>query len=417
MDNKCDDNIYYRELNTLLQFSTLINSSLKIESVLDNAMRCAEEFISAEASTIYEIDEAKNELFIRLARGEKKDPIKKIRVKIGEGIAGKVVQTGQSMVVNDISQESDFNDKYDRLTGFKTRSLICVPLIIRGKSIGAIQVLNKKTREPFSNADLEILTSLSHQIAIAMDNANLYHRLEQKFELTAQELKSTQERLIRSERLAAMGHLVDGVAHEIRNPITVIGGFAGRIKEHSEDNATLVKYADIILGESNRLERLVQKVRELADVQTASLQPDNIGPVVDEILKTFLPYAETRGIKIIVNIEKDIPLIDMDRPQMVIALSNIIENSLEAINENGEISLNIKKIENALLIEIKDTGIGIKEVDITSIYDPFVTSKTRGAGLGLTMAHQIIINHKGEIKITSREREGTTVAIRLPIIN
>jgi signal transduction histidine kinase len=320
-------------------------------------------------------------------------------------------------VVNDISQEPDFSDKYDRLTGFKTRSLICVPLVLRGKSIGAIQVLNKKTQEPFSDADLKILTSLCNQIAIAMDNANLYHRLEEKFELTTQELKTTQEKLIRSERLAAMGHLVDGVAHEIRNPITVIGGFARRIKEQSEDKETLEKYADIILAESERLERLVKKVRELAEVQTASLQPDNIGHVVDKILKIFLPSAENRGIKIMVNMERDIPLVDMDGPQMVMALSNIIENSLEAIDENGEISLNIKKIDNELLIEIKDTGAGIKEDDITSIYDPFVTSKTRGAGLGLTMTYQIILNHKGEIRITSMKGEGTTVAIKLPILH
>ncbi len=416
MDKKCEGNIYYRELSALLQFSALINSSLKIESVLDNAMKCAEEFINAEASTIYEIDEETKELFIRLARGEKKDTIKKIRVKVGDGIAGRVVQTGNSMVINDISKESLFSDKYDRLTGFKTRSLICVPLVIRGNAIGALQVLNKKTQESFSHADLDILTSLSHQIAIAMDNATLYQRLEEKFELTARELQRTQERLIRSERLAAMGHLVDGVAHEIRNPIMVIGGFARRIREHMEDNDSLEKYADIILAESERLEMLVEKVGLLTEIQSASLEPGHIEGVVNEIVKTFLPSAETHGIQINVNMGKNLPMIEMDERQMIMAISNIFENAIEAINENGKISLNIKQIENQLLIDIKDTGPGIKEENISSLYDPFVTSKSRGVGLGLTMTYQIVTNHKGEIKIKSRQGEGATVSISLPII-
>jgi putative methionine-R-sulfoxide reductase with GAF domain len=126
------ENKYSRELNTVLKFSALINSSLKIESVLNNAMKYAEEFINAEASSIFELDDENNELFIRLARGEKKEPIKNIRLKLGEGIAGWVVQSGRPIVVHDVQKEKKFSDKYDKLTGFKTRSLICVPLILRG---------------------------------------------------------------------------------------------------------------------------------------------------------------------------------------------------------------------------------------------------------------------------------------------
>ena len=174
-------NTYLRELHTILKFGTLISSSLKIESVLSNAMKWAEEFINAEASSIYELDEEKDELFVRIARGEKKDRIKKIRFKKGEGIAGLVVKTGQPQLINDVGKDKRFSDKFDRIIGFKTRSMICVPLVSRGKSVGAIQVLNKRSRQPFSKADLEILTSMSQQIAVAMENAKLYQRLEKKF--------------------------------------------------------------------------------------------------------------------------------------------------------------------------------------------------------------------------------------------
>jgi len=281
------ESIYHRELHTVLKFSALINSSLEIESVLDNAMRFSEEFINAEASSIYELDEEENELFIRVARGEKKDLIKTVRLKVGEGIAGRVVQTGEPIVVQDVGKEKRFSDKYDHMSGFKTRSLLCVPLTLRGKTIGAIQVLNKKNHKHFTDADLEILISLSQQIAVAMENAKLYRRLEQKFELTEQELKTTQEKLIRTERLAAMGNLVNGIAHEIRNPVMTIGGFALRIKDATMADTGLQRYADIILSETMRLENLVQKVNEFLGVQSAKIRRGNLEPLIDDVVSRF----------------------------------------------------------------------------------------------------------------------------------
>ncbi|MFC1493838.1 ATP-binding protein [Thermodesulfobacteriota bacterium] len=418
MAGKSDDNIYSRELNTVLQFSALINSSLHIERVLDNAMKCAEEFIDAEASTIYEIDdEKKDELFIRLARGEKKEPVKKIRLKVGEGIAGYVVQTGKPMVIQDVQKEEKFREKFDKMTGFKTRSLICVPLMLHGNITGAIQVLNKKAEKGFTEQDLEILTSLSQQIAVAIENARLYERLEEKFQVTALELKNVQEKLIRTERIAAMGNLVNGIAHEIRNPITVIGGFARRIKDKSANNPEFINYSDIILGETERLERLVKQVRKLADVQTANLQPGSITPVLEETVKTFKSSAEEKGIEFVSNVQDDLPLINLDESQMVTALSNLFENAFESMNPGGNFSLKAGQEENMIILTLSDTGSGIADDELDSVYDPFVTSKTSGAGLGLNMVHQIISNHYGEINISSTPLKGTTVKIMLPIFH
>ena len=411
----CKDDIYYRELNTVLKFSALINSSLKIETVLDNAMKCAEDFINAEASTIYERDEEKNDLFIRLARGEKKDPIKNIRIKIGDGIAGYVVETGVPMVINDVHNEQRFSRRYDQLTGFKTRNLICVPLILRGKATGAIQVLNKKTGEHFNEYDMEILNSLSLQIAVAIENARLYERLEQKFALTAQDLKAAEEKLLRSERIAAMGHLVNSVAHEIRNPVMVIGGFARRLKNNHSNDPEVSRYSDVILGETVRLERLVKQVHRLAEVQTADLIPKSIVPAIEKTIKTYEPIAKKQEIELQVSMEKDLPLVNLDESQIVTAFSNIFENAIESMNHGGQLKFIVRTEENHILFDITDTGSGIEKDEIDFIYDPFVTSKTSGVGLGLTMVHQIIVNHGGEIMIKSRKDEGTAIEIKLPV--
>ena len=408
-------NTYLRELHTILKFGTLISSSLKIESVLSNAMKWAEDFIDAEASSIYELDEEKDDLFIRIARGEKKDRIKKIRFKKGEGIAGLVVKTGQPLLINDVGKDKRFSDKFDRIIGFKTRSMICVPLVLRGKSVGAIQVLNKRSRQPFSKADLEILTSMSQQIAVAMENAKLYQRLEKKFNLTARELKSAQEQLIRSERLAAMGNLINGIAHEIRNPITIIGGLTRRIRDLSKKNIGLRKYADIILSETARLERLVKKVHQLVDIQFASMKTSRIETVIEKVLNEFKEISRKQHVTINLDIEEKLPPLQMDPPQMVTALCNIFENALESMDDKRIISLLVKRdLYDRILIMVRDTGSGIAPENLDSLYDPFVTSKPSGIGLGLTMVYQIIMNHHGEIKISSEKNEGTTVEIRLP---
>jgi signal transduction histidine kinase len=409
------ENIYRRELATILRFGALINSSLNIEDVLDRAMKCAEEFMGAEASSVYELDEERDQLFIRIARGEKKEPIKEITLRVGEGIAGYVVQTGKPMVIQDVRKEKRFSDRFDKITGFKTRSMICVPLILRNRPIGALQVINKKSEETFNRADLELLVSMAQQIAIAIENAKLYQLMEEKVRSTTQELKVAQEKLIRSERLAAMGHLVQGVAHEIRNPIMTIGGFAQRIKKELPENHKLKRYVGIIVNEAARLEHLVRQVREFADVQSAHLSFEKVQAAIAESLKRFRPLAEQQGVALRTEIARRLPQTKMDRAQMVMAMNSILDNALESMPNGGTITLRAMCDNNYISISIEDTGSGIAPEQLDAIYDPFVTSKTRGAGLGLTMVHQVVMNHHGEIKITSKLEKGTTVTIRLPI--
>jgi signal transduction histidine kinase len=319
------------------------------------------------------------------------------------------------VVSQDVRKDKRFSNKYDKKTGFKTKSMICVPLVAKDEPIGALQVINKKSKKPFTQTDFKLLTGMAQQIAVAMENAKLYQRLEEDFALTTQELKITQEKLIRSERLLAMGHLVQGVAHEIRNPIMTIGGFTQRLKRELEEGHSLQKYVDIILQEAIRLEKLVKQVREFMNVQSATLIFDKIPPVVDEVIKIFQPLANRRNVQIVKEIDEDTPLINMDSAQMLTALSNIVENALESMSEGGTLTLGVNPQNNNVLITVRDTGCGIPAEQLDAIYDPFVTSKTRGAGLGLTMVHQIIMNHQGEIKISSQLEKGTIVILRLPV--
>ena len=415
MRKELDNDIYKRELSALIKSSALINSSLQTTDVLNFSMKAAEEFMDAEASSVYELDIEKKDIIVRLARGEKGGFIQSKRLKIGEGIAGWVIQSGKLMIVEDVHKEPIFSDRFDRETGFTTQSLICVPLTIRGKTTGAIQVINKKNGHPFTQEDSELLTALAQQIAVALDNAKLYQRLEKNFQLTAEELKVTQQKLIRSERSAAIANLVQGVAHEVRNPIMSIGGFAARMKADLEKDNKFQKYLDIILSETTRLEKLVKDVKEIAEMQAAYLQPENMNSLLKNVMKDFSPIIDRESILVKTDIEEGLPIINLDKAQISRALKNIVQNSIEALPKAGTLKITARAVNSAIRIVLEDFGIGIDESKLGSILDPFVTSKTTGAGLGLTMVYQIVMNHQGEIDIKSRGGKGTIVTIDLPL--
>jgi signal transduction histidine kinase len=256
---------------------------------------------------------------------------------------------------------------------------------------------------------------MAQQIVVAMENAKLYRHMEEKVRTTTQELKVAQEKLIRSERLVAMGHLVQGVAHEIRNPVMTIGGFAQRIKRELTGNDKLTNYVNIIIDETSRLEHLVRQVRDFADVQTANLTFEKVTYPLQEALKRFERPARKLGVKIKTAIDRDVPPTKLDPGQMVIAFSHVLENALESMPNGGTLTIRAEQDRNYIAIKIEDTGCGIAPEQLDAIYDPFVTSKTRGAGLGLTMVHQVVMNHHGEINMSSQLNKGTRVTIRLPI--
>lgn len=170
-----------KSLEESAMFSKLIdtiNSSLDIETVLKKSMNCVEDFMDAEASSIFETDKDKGEIFFRLARGAKGRKAKEIRLKMGEGIVGCVIQTGKPLIIPDARKDNRFFKGVDKKTGFVTKTILCVPLKARGEVIGAVQVLNKKNNIPFCETDLALLNSFSSHIAMALKNAMLYGEIK-----------------------------------------------------------------------------------------------------------------------------------------------------------------------------------------------------------------------------------------------
>jgi signal transduction histidine kinase len=402
------------EVKALVELSTMLNASLDFNEVLDSAMRYVEELMGAEASAIFEVDYERNELCFRLARGEEAKKAREVRLAMGEGIAGWVAEEGKPLLVADVAQDQRFSSRVDHHTGFRTRSVLCVPIKYKGRLIGVLQVLNKREAE-FDEEDLEILTVVSNQVGIAMENARLYQRLQEKFALSREELKRTEHKLIQSERLAALGRLSQGVAHEVRNPVMSIGGFAGRLKQKISPEEPSYKYVDIILEEVGRLEKMVHDIEAFTKLRTPEFKEVKLKSLIEQTVAEWQQQEARQDIRTTLELPGDEITFPGDEWLLSIMLNNLLQNAGEAMTKGGELTISAMAEGQHIIVRVVDNGKGIPAEELHQVFDPFFTSKTQGTGLGLTTVHRIVSEHNGEIKVESTPGETTEFRILLPL--
>lgn len=230
-------------------------------------------------------------------------------------------------------------------------------------------------------------------------------------------IKSARERLVQEEKSEALNHMMDELAHELRNPLTSIGGFARRLYDNLSEGDPSREYARIILKEVSRLEKMVKHLVELKAAAITYKEPTDINDLILEVLSEFREECSTKSIEVRVELSERLPLLSLDKEHFKLAVRNIIENSIEALHSASRKIIQVcSKIEHDRVeIQISDSGKGIPRDKIKNIFDPFFTSKTSGPGLGLTIALKVIQEHRGTIAVTSEPDEGAVVVIKLPI--
>ena len=229
--------------------------------------------------------------------------------------------------------------------------------------------------------------------------------------------KEMREQLLASARLASLGKVVDGIAHEIRNPLLSIGGFARRLEKDFPDDSDHKKYLEIILTDVDRLERMLKDIEEYVDFakpHKANIKCVDVHAVIKEVVLMF--DFESAHIKLVLDIEDlDILYVYADEGHLKVLFSNIFKNAVESMPDGGGLVVGFTFEGNYLCIAVKDTGCGIAEENIKEIYDPFYTSKMSGAGIGLAKVYMILEEYHGIIEVDSKEGQGTTFTIKLPI--
>ncbi len=296
-----------------------------------------------------------------------------------------------------------------------TESFATAPLIAKGKVIGAIFVDNHFTKKPITEDDMRFLMMFANQAGLAIENAMIYSHLEE----TNKSLRETQERLIQQERMAALGEMATSIAHEIRNPLVSIGGFARRLKDKMPNDEQARRYSDIIYQEVNRLERILQEILAFAKESSPAYVSTDINKVIEDVLFLFRDNLSAKNIQVVTEFAQDLPLISADPQQLKQIFINLFANAEQAMEERGG-SLSITsrlttELPLEVLIEISNTGPGIPQEIMANIFNPFFTTKSSGTGLGLAIVHRIIDSHNGRISVKNRPEGGVTFLISLPV--
>jgi signal transduction histidine kinase len=284
---------------------------------------------------------------------------------------------------------------------------VCIPLTAGPQLRGFIALGRKRTLDAFFADDLDLLGTLAAQASIALENARLY-----------EELKRSQEIIRRSDRLSALGTLAAGIAHEVRNPLVSIQTFFQLAPDRLHDEEFLTRFLDLTANEVKRIATLIDELLSFARSPTRALQATDLNEIAERVVTLLEGEAHKARVSLTHVLTPALPSVLADADQIKQVLLNIVLNALQATPPNGSVTVISRAVEVQHepfgQLEIRDTGVGIAADALESIFNPFYTTKDKGTGLGLTIAHQIITEHGGVLTAESVEGQGTSFFIGLP---
>jgi signal transduction histidine kinase len=292
-------------------------------------------------------------------------------------------------------------------------SFAAAPLVAREKSLGIIVVDNPQSGKPINHDDLRFLQLFANQAGMAIENSMLYNRIENAHS----NLRDARERLVHGERLAAIGEMAANVAHELKNPLVTIGGFAGRLLKSLSAESREHKYADTIVKEVCRLEMMLADILAYSRKPTICYSACELGEILQDCFDNCAATLEDQNICLSTNqADENWPLTG-DAYQIKQVFVNLLLNACEAMPNGGFINVHTERVSSgkpAVQISITDSGGGIPAETLSQIFNPFFTTKRHGTGLGLAIVNRILLNHNGSIKAANAE-SGAIFTVTLPL--
>jgi signal transduction histidine kinase/ActR/RegA family two-component response regulator len=429
------------ELSMIRRLTDSISLGLDADKACGFILDILLEELDVTNASIMVYDESRDELVLKSARGQEDKaanscPSRKlgygIRLRKGEGIAGKVFQEGRPILVNDVNSNSRFlKDPKQAVT---IGSMLSLPLIIRGRTVGVLN-LSHKQKNAFGQGEVHGLTIVANQIAMQLDNAENYQKLHavncnleaevrrrtSHLEKANRELRRTRSRLVQSEKLKALGQMASGVAHDFNNTLAgIIGNTQLLLAEVKEQPVTERLKAIEMAARDGAV--TVKRIQEFSRVKkTKEFVSVDVNELVQDVIRITSPMWKDQLQKQGKTIELTTRLNDLEAvagnaAELREVLTNIILNALDAMPNGGMITISTWADDRYGHIAVTDTGLGMAADVQQRIFDPFFTSKGPGnSGLGLSVAYGIIRRHDGRITVASAEGEGTTFTIQLPI--
>lgn len=397
-----------RLIESLSSVSRTINSTLNLDEALRAVTREGCELMRARMCSLMLLDETREWLDLRASHGADGAYLNKPRLGVGESLLGVVVRRKKALQVANVQADSRYQN-VELARRENLVSLLSVPLVFAGQTIGALSVYTARPYN-FSNEEIRILSALAELSAIAIEKARLYERIV-----------DVEEQLRQNEKLSALGLLAAEVAHEIRNPLTVMKLLYHSLNLKFEAKDPRAKDAQIIESKIEHLNKIVEQILDFARTTEPKLAPVNLNDLVDELGLLVRHKLSNQGIKLVRDLQTDLPLVSGDAPQLEQAFLNLMLNAAEAMADGGTLSIRSRVVRardksEQVMVEFKDTGGGMTEEQQQRAFKTILaTTKAKGSGLGLAIVGRIIETHHGQIRIRSRAGRGTAIQILLPV--
>ncbi|MFZ0801853.1 MAG: GAF domain-containing protein [Terriglobales bacterium] len=400
-----------RELNALNAMAVIATQSFDLDEILNLTLRQVISLLGAETGSIYLAD-LDGVIFRRRASwGQNStERMRCSEVHLADGFGDLVTRSRAEVITEEYLPHLPAL-AVDFIRGDGACSWIWVLLWSKDKPIGIMGISSRKNRE-YSSNDENLLVAIGRQLATTIEKVRLYEETSRAYE----DLRKTQEQLLQSEKMSAVGQLIAGVAHELNNPLTAILGYA-QLLESEGLSERASEFVGKLFKQAQRTHRVVQNLLSFARQRKPQKQPVDLCKVLDETLSLRDYDLKVNNIRVEREIDSSVPGVTADPHQLEQVFLNIINNAVDAMLESGQggdLRVSVYAKDGHLHAEFQDSGPGIKEPN--RIFEPFYTTKGvgKGTGLGLSICYGIIQEHGGSISAHNREEGGATIQVRLP---
>lgn len=325
------------------------------------------------------------------------------RIASGKCICGKAAASCSFSYVDCMDERHEIRYSKDFGHGH-----YCAPIVAGQRRLGLINILLEEGHERSADEE-QFLAAVANTLATVIE----WHRAETERDMFRRQLAE-------AEKIAALGRMTASVAHDIRNPLTAIGGFARRLEKKISGVVKEKEYVEFIISEVNRLENILRNILSFSRGDALNLERSDVNHIAERALKIFDEVCAERNIEVKKDFQ-EVPAIDVDRERLLEAVENIISNAIDAMPEGGTLVVGTErssvKGEQCVAVHVSDTGEGIKQENLDRIFEPLFSTKvaSKGVGLGLPITKKILEDHGASIRVESREGRGSRFSIFLPI--